>query len=92
LFWLLLFCGGFLPFGKKLRSSSIFKDIEVVSHISSTWVRIRLDTKKQLHRLPGRGLKCKSQLWCGGAVVVMTDNDTTPTKLLCFVLSVRLLQ
>ena len=47
-----LFVWGRLPFSKQLRSSSIFKQIEVVFHISSCWVEIMLHTKNHLHRLP----------------------------------------
>ena len=65
---------GHLPFSKKLRSSSILKNIEVVFHFSSSLVRIRLHTKNQLPRL---------SVWCGG---FFTDYNTTPTKLFCFVL------
>jgi hypothetical protein len=56
---------GRLPFGiklksssvfylvkKKLRSSSLFKKNEVIFHISSSWVKIRFHTKNQLPRLP----------------------------------------
>ena len=42
---------GRLPFSKKLRSSSVFKNVDVVFHISSSWVKIRLHTKNQLPRL-----------------------------------------
>ena len=42
---------------KTLRSSSIFKNIEVVFHNSSSWVKIRLHTKNQLSGLPGSALK-----------------------------------
>ena len=45
---------------KKLRSSSIFKNIEVAFHISSSWVKIRLHTKNQLPRLSGSAV-----VWCG---------------------------
>ena len=93
---------GRLPFSKKLRSSSckkmrsssIFKNCEVVFHISSSWVRIRLLTKNQLPRLPWSGLKCNHirgvvvVAWCG----FFTDYNTTPTKLFCFVLLVGLWQ
>ena len=40
-----------------MRSSSIFKNIEVVFHISSSWVKIRLHTENQLPGLPGSALK-----------------------------------
>ena len=36
----------------------ILKYIEVVFHISSSWVRMRLHTKNQLSVLPDIGLKC----------------------------------
>ena len=39
---------GRLPFSKELRSSSIFKTIEVFFHISSGWVGTMLHTKNQL--------------------------------------------
>ena len=51
---------GRLPFSKKLRSSSIFKNIEVGFHNSSSWVKIRLHTKKQLPRLPRAKLRSSS--------------------------------
>jgi hypothetical protein len=61
-FWLLYFVSGCLPFSKKRKSTSFnkkfevafhFQNIEVVFHISSSWVKIRLHTKNQLPRLPG---------------------------------------
>jgi hypothetical protein len=42
---------------KKWKSSSIFKNIEVVFQISSRWVKIRLHAVNQLPGLPGSGLK-----------------------------------
>jgi hypothetical protein len=45
--------------------SSIFKNIEVVFHISSGWVKIRLHTKNQLPMLPGTALIVMTP-WCGG--------------------------
>ena len=53
-----------------MRSSSIFKKIEVVFHISSSWVRIRLHTKNQLPRLSRSGLKFNHSgvVWWGGVV------------------------
>ena len=74
-----------------MRSSSIFKNIEVVFHITSSWVRIRLHTKNQLPKLSGSGFKCNHIVvvwWCG----FFTDNNTTTTKLFCFVLLVGLWQ
>jgi hypothetical protein len=41
-----------LSFEKKLKLSLIFKDIEVVYHISSSWVKRRLRTENLLHGLP----------------------------------------
>ena len=72
---------GLLPFSKKVRSSSISKKnwgrlpfskkIEVVFHLYSSWVEIRLHTKNQPPRLPWTaqiviipGVVC----WCGGVV------------------------
>ena len=80
--------------------SSIFKNIDVVFHISSSWVKIRLYTENQLPRLPGSGLKCNGTRcgvvvvwwwWCGGFI---TDYKTTPTKIVlnCFGLLVGLWQ
>ena len=37
---------------EKFRSSSIFMKIEVISHISSSWVKIKLHTRNQLPSLP----------------------------------------
>ena len=66
---------GHLPFSKKyLKLSSIFKNIEVVFHIFSSCVKIRLHTQNQLHKLPGSDLKCNHP-WCG--VLFLTDNNTT---------------
>ena len=78
-----------------MRSSSIFKNIEV--HISSRWVKIRLYTENQLLRLSRTALIVMTPgvvwwwWWCG---VFFTDNNTTPTKVVlsCFGLLVRLLQ
>jgi hypothetical protein len=47
------------------RSSSIFKNIEVVFHISSSWVKLMLNTENQLHRLSGSALKVELG-WDGG--------------------------
>jgi hypothetical protein len=52
---------------KKLRLSSIIQNIEVIFHISSSWVKIRLHTKYQLPRLPGSDFKCNQS----GVVVVV---------------------
>ena len=41
---------------KKLSLSSIFEKIEVVFHISSSWVKIKLHTKNQLPGLPRTAL------------------------------------
>jgi hypothetical protein len=87
---------------KKLRLSSIYpknkvvfhlRKIEVVFHISSGCVKIRLHTKNQLPRLPRIALIVISPgvVWCG-VVVFSTDNNTTPTivVLSCFGLLVGL--
>jgi hypothetical protein len=42
---------------RELRSSSIFKNIEVIFHIFSSWVKLRLHTENQLPGLPGISLK-----------------------------------
>ena len=42
---------------KKLRPSSIFKNIVVIFHILSSWVKISLHTKNQLPRLSRSALK-----------------------------------
>ena len=60
---------------KKLRSSSIFKNIEVVFHNSSSWVKIRLHTKNQLPGLPGSALKVYVG-WGGVVVVVVVVGST----------------
>ena len=58
-----------------MRSSSIYKNIEVVFHISSSWVRIRLHTENQPPRLPGTALIAMIPgvvvWWCGGGGVVV---------------------
>ena len=43
----------------------------------SSWVVLMLNTKNQLPRLPRSGLKCNETR---GVVVFLTDNNTTPTK------------
>ena len=74
------------------------KKIEVVFHISSGWVKIRLHTENQLPRLPRTALIVISPgvvvVWCGGVVFFLTDNNTTPTKVVlsCFGLLVGLWQ
>ena len=81
---------------KKFRSASFFKYIEVIFHILSSLVIIRLHTKNQPPRLPGTALNVMIPAWCGGVVVVvfLTDNNTTPTKVVlsCFGLLVGLWQ
>jgi hypothetical protein len=76
------------------------KKIEVVFHISSSWVKIRLHTENQIPGLPRTDLNVMTP-WCGGVVVVvwwwwffLTDNNTTPTKVVlsCFGLLVGLWQ
>jgi hypothetical protein len=52
----------------------MLKNIEVVFHSSSSFVRIRLHTKNQCPRWPGSGLKCNGGGW------FLTDNNTTSTK------------
>ena len=77
---------GHLSFLKELRLSSIFNNIEVVFHISSSWVEIRMYTKNQLPRLPETAwivMGPSVVVWCGG---FLADYNTTPTKLFCFVL------
>jgi hypothetical protein len=67
-----------------VRSSSFFKNIELVFHISSSLVIIWCPTKDQPPRLPGT-----AQIVISPGVVwwfFLTDNNTTPTKLFCFVL------
>ena len=61
---------------KKIRLSSIFKNIEVVFHISSSWVKIRLHTENQLPRLSGSALKVR----LGGGVMVQLVTLSTPTR------------
>ena len=75
---------------KKLRSSSIFENIEVVFHNSSSWVDIRLHAKHLCPRL----FRTAQIVMSGGVggvvgvvvVFVLTDNNTTPTKLFYVVL------
>jgi hypothetical protein len=62
----------------------MLNNIEGVFHSSSSFIRIRLHTKNQCPRWPGSGLKSNS----GGGF--LTNNNTTPTKLFCFGLSVGL--
>jgi hypothetical protein len=58
---------------KKMRSSSIFKNIKVVFHISSSWVKIKLHTENQLPGLPGGALTvCVG--WGGGGVVMVVGS------------------
>ena len=62
---------GCLSFSNKLRSSSIFKRIEIVFHISSSLVEIMLHTKNHLPRLPRAKLRLSSiykkiRLWRDG--------------------------
>jgi hypothetical protein len=63
---------------KKIEVVFLFKKIEVVTHISSSWDRIRLHTKNQLPRLPrtARIVIIPGVVLCG--VVYLTDNNTTP--------------
>ena len=42
---------------KRIRLSSIWKNIEVTFHISTSWVKIRLHTKNNLLMLSGSALK-----------------------------------
>jgi hypothetical protein len=51
---------------KKLRSSSIKQNIEVIFHNSSSWVKIRLHTENQLPGSPGSALKVCVVGWWGG--------------------------
>ena len=79
---------------KKLRSSSIFKNIEVVFLISSIWVKVRLHTENQLPKLSRTALIVMGPSvwwWWSG---FLTDNNTTPTKVVlnCFGLLVGLWQ
>jgi hypothetical protein len=82
---------GRLPFGKNLRSSSILKKVEVVFHISSSWVKVRLHTKNQRPRLAGTALNVINPDVVV-VVVFFTDNRTTPTKVVLNVLLVGLWQ
>ena len=65
---------------KKMRSSSIFKNIEAVFHISSYWVKIRLYTKNQLPRFLINALIVISPSVVVVCCFILTDTDTTPTK------------
>ena len=47
----------------------MLKKIEVVFHISSSWVKIRLHTENQLPGLPRTALNVMTPwwvVWCGG--------------------------
>ena len=59
-----------------MRSSSNFNNIEVFFHISSSWVKIRLHTEKQLPRLPGSALKVPGG---GGGVASYPLSSQAPT-------------
>jgi hypothetical protein len=77
---------------EKLRSSSILKKVEVVFHISYSWVKIWLNTKNQLPWLPGTALNVIQPWWWWW--FFLTDNNTTSTKVVlsCFGLLVGLWQ
>ena len=92
-----------LNFDGQNQSNTIKRNIEVVFHISSSWVKIRLHTENQLLRLsrtalivmkPGVVVVWWWWWWCGGGGGFFTDNNTTPTKvvLICFGLLVGLWQ
>jgi hypothetical protein len=51
--------------------------MEVVFHISFSWVEIRVHAENKLHRLARTALIVMNP----GVVVFLTDNKTTPTKL-----------
>ena len=78
--------------GEFLRSSSIFKFFEVVFHILSCWIKIRLNTEIHLPRLPWSCLKCNHivvvVVWWWWWCFFFLDNNSTQTKLFCFVLLV----
>ena len=59
-----------------------FENIEVIFHISSSWINIRLHAK---HMCPRLSNLYWVPLWCGG---FLTDNNTTPTNLFHIVLVV----
>ena len=61
---------------KKIRSSSIKKNIVVVFHNSSSWAKIRLHTENQLHGLPGSALKVS----VGGGGVGQPITLSIPTR------------
>ena len=68
--------------------------MEVIFHISSSWVKIGFNTENQLPMLPKTALNVMKPAWwwCGG--FFLTDNNTTPTKVVlsCFGLLVGLWQ
>jgi hypothetical protein len=91
---------------KKLRLSSLSKQIEFVFHLNKNIIVFSFNCFG-LPRLPGSGFKCNHiagcvgytlgcggytlgcggyTLGCGGYTRSFTDNNTTPTKLFCFVL------
>ena len=61
---------------KKLRSSSILKKIEVVFHISSSWIKIMFHTENHFPTLP----RTARNVMIPGVVVWVniTDNNNTP--------------
>jgi hypothetical protein len=68
---------------KKLKSSSIFKNIELAFHNSSSWVQIRLHTENQLPGLPGSALKVcvgGGGVGWGGVGWVPLNYVVTPTS------------
>ena len=64
-----------------IRSSFIFKNIEVVFHNSSSWVKIRLHTENQLPGLPGSALTVCEVV--GGLWLWVTLNYVVTTTLYC---------
>ena len=62
---------GCLPFKNKMISSSIFKNIVVVFHISSSSVKISVPTEDQLPMFPGIDFKCNHTRYGVGVVVVV---------------------
>jgi hypothetical protein len=80
-------------FCKKIEVVFLFKKIEGVFHISSSWVKIRMHTKNQLHRLPGNTLNVMGPgvvvwwwWWSGGVVVWFILPIIIPHQPSCFVL------
>ena len=68
---------------EKIRLSSIFKNIEVFFHISSSWVKIRLHTENQLPGLPGSALKVSVVVVVVGQPITLSIPTRVEVELGC---------